>query len=124
MSSLPTLNRQDSDTSQWTDAEKDGVKHLDQSRVPQTIAEEDEGGNVGLAAYERSKEQGEIVRAWCRNQLNTDKPDARAEQENQAKNRHALATPFPHHPNPPVPRQDCPELRQGFRNGKGHGYVW
>jgi hypothetical protein len=61
MSALPELNRQDSDTSQWTDAEKNDVKHLDQSRVPQTITEEDEGGNVGLAAYERSKELGEIV---------------------------------------------------------------
>jgi len=61
MSSLPQLNRQDSDTSEWTDAEKNDVKHLDQTRVPQTITEEDEGGNVGLAAYERSKELGEIV---------------------------------------------------------------
>lgn len=63
MSSLPTLNRQESEASQWTnDAEKEAVKHLDQSRVPQTISEEDEGPNVGLAAYERSKEMGEIVR--------------------------------------------------------------
>jgi hypothetical protein len=63
MSTLPSLNRQESETSQWTnDAEKDAVMHLDQSRVPQTITEEDEGPNVGLAAYERSKELGEIVR--------------------------------------------------------------
>lgn len=61
MSSLPTLNRQDSEISEWTEAEKNDVKHLDQSRVPQTITEEDEGGNVGLAAYERSKELGEVV---------------------------------------------------------------
>lgn len=62
---LPTLNRQESETSQWTnDAEKEAVMHLDQSRVPQTITEEDEGPNVGLAAYERSKEMGEIVRRF------------------------------------------------------------
>jgi hypothetical protein len=61
MSTLPALNRQESDTSQWTDAEKEQVKHLDHSQIPQTITEEDEGGNVGLAAYERSKEMGEIV---------------------------------------------------------------
>lgn len=60
--SLPTLARQESESSQWTtDNEKSQVKHLDQTQIPQTITEEDEGPNVGMAAYEASKAMGEIV---------------------------------------------------------------
>ena len=61
---LPTLARQESDNSEWTaDAEKEGVKHIDNARldVPEAILEEDEGPNVGMAAYEASKQMGEIV---------------------------------------------------------------
>ena len=61
MSVMPELRRQETEESTWTDAEKEQVKHIDQANIPHTITEEDEGGNVGLAAYELSKEQGEIV---------------------------------------------------------------
>jgi len=61
MSNMPELRRAETDASTWTDAEKEQVKHIDQSRMPGTITEEDEGGNVGLAAYELSREQGDIV---------------------------------------------------------------
>jgi len=61
MSAMPELRRAETDSSEWTDSEKEQVKHIDQSRIPNTISEEDEGGNVGLAAYELSKEQGDIV---------------------------------------------------------------
>jgi len=124
MSSLPQLNRLDSDTSEWTDAEKEAVKHLDQSRVPQTIAEEDEGGNVGLAAYERSKELGEIVSLYAGTVHAANNPDARAEQENSTTNRYVPTPSLPHHADFAVPRQNCPELCQSFRYGEGYGHVW
>lgn len=63
MSTLPTLARQESEVSDFTvDNEKGGVKHIDQVAVPDTIAEDDEGPNVGMAAYEASKQMAEIVR--------------------------------------------------------------
>ncbi|WRT66392.1 uncharacterized protein IL334_003348 [Kwoniella shivajii] len=64
ITTLPTLERSQSDTSEWTtDAEKGAVKHIDHSNVdvPQTISEDDEGPNVGMAAYEQSKSLGEIT---------------------------------------------------------------
>jgi len=64
MSTLPELNRATSEASQWTaDAEKYGSKHQEVATAPGVapITEEDEGGNVGLAAYMQSKELGEIV---------------------------------------------------------------
>ncbi|WVR07058.1 hypothetical protein IAU60_004097 [Kwoniella sp. DSM 27419] len=62
MSALPHLSRQESDVSAWTaDDEKGQVKHIDNVNVPNTITEEDEGPNVGLAAYELSKLEGEIT---------------------------------------------------------------
>jgi hypothetical protein len=58
---LPTLNRHESELSDFTtDGEKGDVKHLDSTR-PEAIIEEDEDGNVGLAAYNQSKLEGEIV---------------------------------------------------------------
>lgn len=99
------LNRQNSDASQWTDAEKDEVMHLDQSRLPQTIVEEDEGGNVGFAAYERSKALGEIVRYvkspgyGC-----TDLSDTRTKQEDSISNRPFPAPALSHHPDTTVSR--------------------
>lgn len=101
----PALNRQNSDASQWTDAEKDEVMHLDQSRLPQTIVEEDEGGNVGFAAYERSKALGEIVRYvkspgyGC-----TDLSDTRTKQEDSISNRPFPAPALSHHPDTTVSR--------------------
>ena len=63
---MPVLNRQVTDASEWTeDGEKGNVRHIDEKNMPQTIMEEDEGGNVGLAAYEQSKQMGEIV-SLCR----------------------------------------------------------
>ncbi len=64
MSNMPELNRAVSDSSQWTeDAEKYGTKHQEVSIKPGVppITEEEEGGNVGLAAYLQSKELGEVV---------------------------------------------------------------
>ncbi len=62
MSIVPTLDRQQSSTSDWTEGEEKGAtKHVDHVNIPQTISEQDEGGNVGLAAYELSKQEGEIV---------------------------------------------------------------
>jgi hypothetical protein len=59
---MPTLGRHVSDVSDFTtDGDKGGVKHIDEKAIPDTILEEDEGGNVGLAAYEQSKQMGEIV---------------------------------------------------------------
>ena len=59
---MPYLNRAVTDTSEFTDdGEKANVRHIDEKAIPQTILEEDEGGNVGLAAYEQSKQMGEIV---------------------------------------------------------------
>ena len=59
---MPTLGRHVSDVSDFTtDGEKGGVRHIDEKAIPTTITEEDEGGNVGLAAYEQSKQMGEIV---------------------------------------------------------------
>jgi hypothetical protein len=56
ISSLPQLNRHESEISDYTtDGEKGDVKHLD------STIEEDEDGNVGLAAYNQSKLEGEIV---------------------------------------------------------------
>jgi hypothetical protein len=62
ISSLPQLNRHESEISDYTtDGEKGDVKHLDSTTKPDTIIEEDEDGNVGLAAYNQSKLEGEIV---------------------------------------------------------------
>jgi hypothetical protein len=60
---VPALERQISDASAWTeqDGEKGNVRHLDEKAIPQTITEEDEHGNVGLAAYQQSKQMGEIT---------------------------------------------------------------
>jgi len=57
---LPALNRYESEVSDFTtDGEKGDVKHLDSTR-PDPILEEDET-NVGLAAYNESKLQGDIT---------------------------------------------------------------
>lgn len=61
----PNLYRHDSelsktDTSIFT--EKGAVAHHELVDVPQTISEEDEDGNVGRAAYEKSKTMEELVR--------------------------------------------------------------
>lgn len=61
-STLPELQRQQTDSSDWTtQADKEAVKHIDQVQVPATISEDDEGPNVGMAAYEASKQMGVIV---------------------------------------------------------------
>lgn len=61
INTLPALNRHESEISDFTtDGEKGDVKHLDSTR-PDTITEEDEDGNVGLAAYNQSKLEGDIV---------------------------------------------------------------
>jgi hypothetical protein len=63
----PSLYRQDSDVSKSDYAsintEKGLIAHTEEVQVPNTIAEEDEdeGGNVGVAAYEQSKQMAEIV---------------------------------------------------------------
>lgn len=60
----PALYRQESeisktDTSIFT--EKGVIGHHELVDVPDTITEEDEGGNVGSAAYEKSKHMEELV---------------------------------------------------------------
>lgn len=55
---MPALTRKDSELSDL-EFEKAGTQHLDH---PGTITEEDEGGNVGLAAYHESQRMAEIVR--------------------------------------------------------------
>lgn len=62
----PALYRQESELSK-TDAsiftEKGAIAHNELLAVPETISEgdEDESGNVGLAAYEKSKNMEELV---------------------------------------------------------------
>lgn len=57
---MPHLARAESDASEWTDkGYSKGVEDVE-TNVPETITEEDET-NVGLAAYERSKDLAEIV---------------------------------------------------------------
>lgn len=62
----PALYRQESeisktDTSIFT--EKGVIAHHELVDVPDTITEEDEDGNVGRAAYEKSKTMEELVSA-------------------------------------------------------------
>ncbi|KAK8846885.1 hypothetical protein IAR55_005975 [Kwoniella newhampshirensis] len=60
--SLPELRRLETDTSGWTnDDEKGTTKHLEAVDPMHAIAEDDEDGNVGLAAYEQSKAMGEMT---------------------------------------------------------------
>lgn len=60
ITATPQLTRHESELTDYTtDGEKGDVKHLDANR-PDPILEEDET-NVGLAAYNESKLQGEIV---------------------------------------------------------------
>jgi hypothetical protein len=66
-SGQPQLYRQETDLSKsdagTLDQEKAGYDHRENVNVPQTIAEgdEDTGGNVGTAEYEKSKLMAEIV---------------------------------------------------------------
>jgi hypothetical protein len=63
----PSLYRQESEISKSDlasiDTEKGLIAHTEEVQVPNTIVEEDEdeGGNVGVAAYEQSKQMAEIV---------------------------------------------------------------
>lgn len=52
------LTRKDSELSDL-EYEKAGVQHIDHQN---TITEEDEGANVGMAAYHESQKMAEIVR--------------------------------------------------------------
>lgn len=66
-SAQPQLYRQETDVSKsdigTIDGEKGNYDHRETLKVPDTIAEmdEDTGGNVGIAEYERSKQMAEIV---------------------------------------------------------------
>lgn len=68
LDALPPLERQETDYSKsdatTIDGEKGYAHHIDHVQVPQTIDEErdeDADGNVGVAAYEQSKQVAEIV---------------------------------------------------------------
>lgn len=120
---LPHLSRAESDTSEWTD--KGYSKNTEdiegiEARRPEAISEEDET-NVGLAAYNESKNMAEIVSVALLAGVDSKKGrqiltalDTGAKQPNPKANRHVLASSLPHHPDIAVPRQDCPQLRKGL----------
>jgi hypothetical protein len=65
---LPALNRQETDTSYaestaYDKGEKGEIAHRENRLEP--LGEEDEGGNVGTAEYEKSKHMEMIVSPCC-----------------------------------------------------------
>jgi hypothetical protein len=125
LNSAPILNRQQTANSDWSAEEKGIHKHVEDVHVPDTITEEDEGGNVGLAAYNKSKEMGEIVsRARLDVRPVLMRSDARDQPTDSQTDRRFPPASLPHHPDPPVPRQDGAQLRQGLWDGKGYAHEW